>query len=101
MPEINTLREELELIRSEIKAGFEDISRWRTDVDTATMGLSKHGVWGYQQKIEYNKQKISALETRQSKLELTLQKHLGVALGVGAVGGGASAIIFNLIIKLM
>lgn len=99
--EIQILREQLAEVQQEIRSGFQDIAKWRRDIDTATMGLATRGIWGYQQKIEYNKKKITALEKRQTKLELTFQKHLGIALGIGAVGGSTSAVIFNLIIKLL
>ena len=98
------LSKELQDLRREVRSGFDEVRKWRNEIDTSTMGIGHRGIWGYQQKIDHNRDKISEnvhqiniVKDEVNKVKGQVQKHIGFALGVGSIGGAASAIIFNLI----
>jgi len=112
MSEVQELKDQITKLTEKIDIEFESLRKWRSDIDVATMGKDSHGIWGYKQKIEYSNKVIKDIERefkdcrlksdeRFESIEKKIERMIGFALGVGSIGGAASAIIFNLITKLV
>lgn len=105
MSEIDQIKKQLIDLKIEVRGGFQEFRDWRTQVNIARSGQEQDGIWGYKQKIDYNRRRISEVETklepRVARLEMQAARAMGFALGIGSVGGAASAIIFNLVLSVI
>lgn len=96
-PEIKILREELSEIRKEMQQGFSELRDWKQSADVGMKGDEAYGVWGYQQKINHNKDQINTHENRINSVELKVNKILWTAAGAGAAAGTVGGVIFTVI----
>lgn len=100
MSEIQEVKQEISELRQEVRQGFRDIRQWSDKVDVGMKGNEEHDVWGYKQKISYNKKRINANGDKIQSVEAKVNKIIWTAIGAGAVTGTAAAIIFNLVLSM-
>lgn len=97
MSEYEEIKQELSELRAEVRKGFAEMKKWRASVDVATKGDDDHDVWGYKQKISYNRQQIKDQAEKLSSVETKVNKIIWTAIGAASVAGTAAAVIFNVI----
>lgn len=95
-----SLKQEICDLKDEIRNGFEairSIQDWKQSADVGMKGNDEHGVWGYRQKIDYNRDKISETVKRLDGVEMKVNKIIWTAIGAATVAGTVAAIIFSLV----
>lgn len=106
--EVIALRSELQDFRNEVRKEFQELRDWKESTEVGMTGNEHHGVWGYKQKIDYNREKIAENEKENSKkhidakehrdsIEMKVNKIVWTAIGAASVAGSAAAIIFSLL----
>lgn len=100
MSEIQEVKKELSELRQEVREGFREIRQWSDRVDVGMKGNDEHDVWGYKQKISYNRKRIHSNGEKIESVEAKVNKIIWTAIGAGGVTGTAAAIIFNLVLSM-